>query len=231
MSLHRRSNAWRPPRPASSARWRQLRAAASTRRASRSNCRSPERRAAGWHRASRSVEHARDAPGSTSDRRQWLRRCPENCAATGGCQKRKKLCDRGSWSASFLIRLRGEVDRFADTYIGSTAADVAAHGIIDVGIARMWIACQERRSRHDLSGLAVAALDDLMVKPGFLDLGACRRVTDRLDCRDPRFAEAVDAGDAGPCRDAIDMHGARAALRDAAPEFGAGHTEYVSQHP
>src|SRR4030081_3512672 len=79
--------------------------------------------------------------------------------------------------------------------------------------------------------LAVAALDDLMVKPGFLDLGACRRVADRLDCRDLGFAETFDAGDAGTRRDAINMYGARAALRDAAPEFGAGHTEYVSQHP
>src|SRR5258708_32535276 len=129
--------------------------------------------------------------GSASDRREWLRRCPENCAATGGCQKCKKLRDRGSWSASFLIRLRGAVDRFADTYIGSTATDVAAHGIIDVGIARMWIACQERRSRHDLSGLAVAALDDLMGKPGCLGLGASRRVTERLESRDTRFASAV----------------------------------------
>ena len=123
------------------------------------------------------------------------------------------------------------MDGFADTLVGAAAADVAAHGVIDVGIARMWIACQKRRSRHDLSRLAVAALDDLMVKPGLLNLGACRRVADRLDCRDLRFAETFDAGDAGTRRDAINMYGARAALRDATPEFGAGHTEYVSQHP
>src|SRR5262249_677927 len=29
----------------------------------------------------------------------------------------------------------------------------------------------------------------------------------------------------------VDMHGAGAALRDAAAEFGAGHSEDVAQHP
>ena len=38
----------------------------------------------------------------------------------------------------------------------------------------MWVACEQRRSGHDLPRLAVAALNDLAVEPGLLDLGARR---------------------------------------------------------
>ena len=48
----------------------------------------------------------------------------------------------------------------------------------------MRIACKQRRRRHDLARLAVAALQDFAVEPGFLDLGAGRRRADRLDRRD-----------------------------------------------
>jgi hypothetical protein len=42
---------------------------------------------------------------------------------------------------------------------------------------------------------------------------------------------AVDGGDAGSRRRAIDMHGAGATPRSAAAEFGTGHAEHVAQHP
>ena len=66
--------------------------------------------------------------------------------------------DRGSWSASLSVRLRGLLDRFANADIGAAAADVAGHRIVDVGVGRMRIACEQRRRRHDLARLAVAAL-------------------------------------------------------------------------
>src|SRR6266849_4884506 len=62
-------------------------------------------------------------------------------------------------SASLCVRLGGELDRFANTDIGPAPADIAAHSVIDVAIRRMWVARQKRRSRHDLPGLAIAALD------------------------------------------------------------------------
>src|SRR6516225_7049469 len=61
-------------------------------------------------------------------------------------------------SASLHVGLRGELDRLADAHISPAAADVAAHCVIDVGIGGMRIAREHRRGRHDLSGLAVAAL-------------------------------------------------------------------------
>src|SRR5450631_3358256 len=82
------------------------------------------------------------------------------------------------------VRLRSELDCLANSYIGPAPADIAAHGAVDIAIGRMWVARQKRRSRHDLPGLAIAALDDLMVEPRLLDLRAGRRRADRLDGRD-----------------------------------------------
>src|ERR1700740_1321389 len=49
------------------------------------------------------------------------------------------------------LRLRRELDRLADARIGSAAADVAAHGVVDVGVGRIRLVCEKRRGRHDLS--------------------------------------------------------------------------------
>ena len=43
--------------------------------------------------------------------------------------------------------------------------------------------------------------------------------------------DVADRDRAGAHRLAVDMHGAGAALRDAAAEFGAGQSELVAQHP
>src|ERR1700704_935965 len=98
-------------------------------------------------------------------------------------------------SASLWARLRGLLDRFANAGIGAAAADVAGHCVVDVGIGRMRVARQQRRSRHDLARLAVAALNDLTVEPRLLALGARRCRADRLDRRDLGGADAVDRGD------------------------------------
>src|ERR1700720_3619133 len=70
-------------------------------------------------------------------------------------------------SASLSVRLCGLLDRFANADIGPTAADVAGHRVVDIGIRRMWVAGKERRSGHDLAGLTIVALDDLKIKPRF----------------------------------------------------------------
>jgi NADPH:quinone reductase len=64
--------------------------------------------------------------------------------------------------------LRGLLDRFTNADIGPAAADVAGHCVVDVGICRMRLAREQRRGRHDPARLAVAALNDLPVEPGFL---------------------------------------------------------------
>src|SRR6266536_6465964 len=114
-------------------------------------------------------------------------------------------------SASLSARLRGLLDRFANADIGPAAADVAGHRSVNIRIARVWIARQQRRGGHDLARLAIAALNDLPVEPGLLDLGARRRRADCLDRRDLGGADALDRSDTGAGGDAVEMHGAGAA--------------------
>src|SRR5260221_3947761 len=47
-----------------------------------------------------------------------------------------KLCERGSWAAPFLIRLRAGGDRFPVHFVGSTAADVGALAIMKFALVR-----------------------------------------------------------------------------------------------
>ncbi len=95
----------------------------------------------------------------------------------------------------------------------------------------MRVAREKRRRRHDLARLAVAALNDFLVEPGLLDLGArcCR--ADRLDRRDLGGADIVDRGDARAGRDAVDLDSAGAAERHPAAELRAGHSEHIAQYP
>src|SRR3954462_10279569 len=92
----------------------------------------------------------------------------------------------GVISASLCLRLRGEFDGFANADVGAATADVSAHGVIDVGVCRTRVTCQQRRGRHDLPGLAIAALHDFMLKPGLLNLCAGVRSADRFDRRNLR---------------------------------------------
>ena len=86
-------------------------------------------------------------------------------------------------------------------------------------------------SGHDLARLAVAALNDLAVEPGLLDLGArrCPPIASIVVISEvPTLSKAVMQERTGG---AVEMHGAGAAERDPAAELCAGHAEHVAQHP
>src|SRR5882724_8928904 len=68
-----------------------------------------------------------------------------------------------------LDGLCGRVNRGADTGIGRAAANIAAHGAVDVGIGRRRVLLEQRRRRHDLTALAIAALGYLKLYPRGLD--------------------------------------------------------------
>src|SRR5881275_1621517 len=62
----------------------------------------------------------------------------------------------------------GAVNGFADALVSAAAADVAAHGIIDVGVGGVGLLREQGHCGHDLSGLAVAALRNVFLHPCFL---------------------------------------------------------------
>src|SRR2546422_9971749 len=90
---------------------------------------------------------------------------------------------RWSWSGplptdrSTLGRL---LDRGADPFVGAAAADVARHRGVDVGVSGMRVAREQRGGRHDLAGLAVAALRHIERDPRLLRLLAGGGVADAL---------------------------------------------------
>src|SRR5436190_18610728 len=109
-----------------------------------------------------------------SRRRCWAQRllptCPEDRSRVPSRRLQRQLILKsdGDSSGTSLAVLRGAMDGFTDLLIGAAAADVAAHGFIDVGISGTRFLCQKRCRRHDLSRLAVAALRNIDFDPCLL---------------------------------------------------------------
>src|ERR1700716_3430103 len=79
-------------------------------------------------------------------------------------------------------------DRRANPHIGAAAADISRHRSVDVGIIRIGRGGEQGRGRHDLAGLAVAALDHFEIQPRLLHLGAGSRGADTFDGGDGAVA-------------------------------------------
>src|SRR5579863_8164926 len=62
----------------------------------------------------------------------------------------------------------GTVDCAADGVVGPAAADVSAHGFVDITVGGMAGLAEQRDRRHDLAGLAVAALRHVFLDPRLL---------------------------------------------------------------
>jgi hypothetical protein len=85
---------------------------------------------------------------------------------------------------------------------------------------------------HDLAGLAIAALRDIELDPGFLH--GVQAVVAGREALDRRYRTALERGHRYPAGHrgvAIKMHGTGPAKAHAAAEFRAGESEVVAQHP
>ena len=118
----------------------------------------------------------------------------------------------------------------ADALIGAAAADVG-HRLVDVVVGRVRFFPQQRGGGHDLPRLAIAALRDVEREPGFLHgMRAVRRKP--FDRDDPVGGlHGADRNRAGTHDLAVEVHRARAALRDAAAVFGAGEADLLADDP
>ena len=114
--------------------------------------------------------------------------------------------------------------------IGAAATDVAVHVGDDLIPRRLRILGEQRRRLHDLPGLTVAALRDLLGDPRLLQRVRARR----RQAFDRGHAPAGDIGYLNAARAgglAVEVHRAGTALRDAAPEFRAGQLELLTDDP
>src|SRR5689334_8223158 len=122
------------------------------------------------------------------------------------------------------------MNRFANALVRAATADVAAHGIVDVGVGGVGLLGKQRDGGHDLPGLAVAALRDVFFDPGFLNrMAAVRRKA--FNGGDFLARDAGDRGNAGTRGFAVDVYGTGSTERHAAPELRTGHAQGVTEHP
>src|SRR3954453_8830125 len=160
---------------------------------------------------------------------------PPSAAAPTRNERRSSLSDVVMPASDYCVslvrsRLGGGVDRLAHLLIGAAAADIGDRAV-NIGIARIRIFLQQGGDRHDHAALAIAALRHVVVDPGLLHLVQSAVAGQPLDRRDLLGADRAYRHRAGARRGAVDMHGAGAALRDAAAVFGPGHPDRIAQHP
>jgi hypothetical protein len=119
------------------------------------------------------------------------------------------------------------MDRLTDALIDAAATQVPRHGRIDIVVSWIRRLPQKRRRSHDLSRLAVAALRNGVLYPGTLNRMAVV-VGQAFDRCNLRAHGTVEANNARPDSLTVEMHRARAALRNAAAEFRTGKADVVA---
>src|SRR5688572_2382280 len=122
-----------------------------------------------------------------------------------------------------------DLDRFADAHVGTAAAQVAGHRGRNLRVRRTRSRCQQRRCRHDLAGLAVAALRHVDLLPRALQ--GMRAVRRQAFDGHHGARGCLHRRGAGAHRAAVEVHRAGAALCDAAAELRPLQIEDVSEHP
>src|ERR1700738_1894864 len=136
----------------------------------------------------------------------------------------------GIWFIAASSNVRGGVDCLAHLLEGAAAADIG-DGFVDVLVGRLRFLLEKRRHRHDHSGLAISALRNLVVDPGFLHLVQCAIGGQSFNGGDLLATGFADQYAARAHRHAIDMDGAGPALCNAATVFGAGHADIFPDPP
>src|SRR5690606_18029604 len=134
---------------------------------------------------------------------------------------RREGCERLPGSRVMMIlptQLSGTMHGRTDALVGTAATDVADHRRIDFSVGRLRRHLEQGQRRHDLSGLAVTALHDIVFDPGALQ--RMRAVAaETLDRADLLADQGRCRDHAGTHRRAIDMHRAGTTLGDAATEL------------
>ena len=128
--------------------------------------------------------------------------------------------------------LAGSLDGAANPQVGPTAAEVARHGGVDLGIRGSGVLLEQGRGRHDLARLAVAALGDVFVDPRLLNgvefFGAFGQA---LDGADLAVSHTADADATGADGLAVEEDRAGSTLPDPAAVFGAHELKPIPEHP
>src|SRR3954454_17663602 len=100
--------------------------------------------------------------------------------------------------------------------------------ILDLGLGRLLLLVEQRGGRHDPAVDAVAALRHLLFDVGGLDWMRLLGRAEAGEGDDLAVADGGDRRDAGADGLSVEMHGAGAALRQAAAEMRVVEPEIVT---
>jgi hypothetical protein len=123
------------------------------------------------------------------------------------------------------------LDGCSDAHVGGAAAQIARHGRVDIGVIGVRRARQERRGRHNLTRLTIAALHHIDIQPGLLNFLSARGLSHGFDGRNRFVTHRTHGQHTGAHRLAVQVHGAGPALRYAAAKLRAGEPDHIAQHP
>src|ERR1700682_4197648 len=136
----------------------------------------------------------------------------------------------GIWFMVASSNVRGGVDCLAHLLEGAAAANIG-DGFVDVLVGRLRLLLEKRRHRHDHAGLAISALRNVVVDPGFLHLVQCAIGGQSLNGGDLLATGFADKYAAREHPHALNVDGAGPALCNAATIFGAGQADIFPDHP
>jgi hypothetical protein len=126
--------------------------------------------------------------------------------------------------------LGGALDCRDDLLVGAAAAEVGVHVSDNLFPARILVPFQQCGGFHDLAGLTVTALRDLFFDPGLLQWVA-QVIGETFYSRDVFAFDRKNGSHTGKSRLAVNVHGTRAALRDAAAKLRARQLEVLTNYP
>jgi hypothetical protein len=122
------------------------------------------------------------------------------------------------------------VNGLAQPEIGAAAAQIVER-LVDLNVGRVRDALQQIDHGHDLAGLAIAALRDILIDPRLLNRVQRVAIGQPLDRHHRATGDRRHRHDAGPRDRAIDMHRARPANTAPASEFRALEPGFAAQIP
>jgi hypothetical protein len=122
----------------------------------------------------------------------------------------------------------GVGDGQAHARVGAAPAEVGDGG--DVRFGGPGLGGEQRRRRHDLARLAIAALRHVLLDPGLLH-GMQALARQALDRDHAAVPDGAHRQRARSDRLSVQVHGAGPAQPGAAPVFGAREPQVVAEHP
>src|SRR5690348_6107471 len=123
------------------------------------------------------------------------------------------------------------LDGGPDAEVRPAAAQVPAHGLVDVSVRRVRVLVEERHGLHDLASLAVATLRHVIVDPGLLHGVQLVALGQTVDGRDLLALDGTHRRDAHAVGHTVDVARASAAEAHATAVLEAVNVQAVTQDP